>query len=88
MQDLERLNMAEGEQGIKKPIVMPDVFKCDIKEDWEDWIESFKACAEINSWDDNLKCKFLGVREKGTKKHLCVYCLPFLISFLRPCRVI
>lgn len=66
MQDLERLNMAEGEHGIKKPIVMPDVFKGDIEEDWEDWIESFKACADINSWDDNLKCKFLGVRVKGT----------------------
>jgi hypothetical protein len=49
MQDVERLSMAEREHGIKKPIVMPDVFKGDIEEDWEDWIESFKACAEINS---------------------------------------
>ena len=66
MQDVERLSMAEREHGIKKPIVMPDVFKGDIEEDWEDWIESFKACAEINSWDNNLKCKLLGVRVKGT----------------------
>ena len=69
MQDLERLKakaMAKGEHGIKKPIVMPDVFKGDIEEDWEDWIKSFKACAEINSWDDNLNCKLLGVRVKGT----------------------
>ena len=66
MQDVERLSMAEREHGIKKPIVMPDVFKDDIEEDWEDWIESAKACAEINSWDNNLKCKLLGVRVKGT----------------------
>jgi hypothetical protein len=33
--------MAKGEHGIKKPIVMPDVFKGDIEEDWEDWIKSF-----------------------------------------------
>lgn len=26
----------------------------------------FKACAEIKSWDDNLKCKLLGLRVKGT----------------------
>lgn len=45
---------------------MPDVFKGDIEEDWEDWIESFKACADINIWDDTLKCNFLGVRVKGT----------------------
>ena len=66
MQDVERLSMAEREHGIKKPIVMLDVFKCDIEEDWEDWIERVKACAEINSWDNNLKCKLLGVRVKGT----------------------
>ena len=66
MQDVERLSMAEREHGIKKPIVMPDVFKGDIEEDWEDWIESVKAYAEINSWDNNLKCKLLGVRVKGT----------------------
>ena len=69
MQDLERLKakvMAKGEHEIKKPIVMPDVFKGDIEEDWEDWIKSFKTCAEINSWDDNLMCKCLGVRVKGT----------------------
>ena len=64
MQDVERLSMAEREHGIKKPIVMPDVFKGDIEEDWEDWIESVKACAEINSWDDNLMCTFVGVRVK------------------------
>jgi hypothetical protein len=33
MQDLERLNLAEGEHGIKKPIIMPDVFKGDIEKD-------------------------------------------------------
>ena len=36
MQDLERLNMAEGEHGIKKSTIMPDMFKGDIEEDWED----------------------------------------------------
>jgi hypothetical protein len=29
-------------------------------------LANFKACAEINEWDDDLKCKFLGVRMKGT----------------------
>jgi hypothetical protein len=33
MQDLERLNIEEGEQGIKI-----NKFKGDIEEDWEDWI--------------------------------------------------
>lgn len=58
----------EGNQaaGMKKPIVMPDSYKGDLDEDWEDWIANFKACAEINEWDDDLKCKFLGVRMKGT----------------------
>jgi hypothetical protein len=27
MQDLERLNMAEGNMELKKPIIMPDVLK-------------------------------------------------------------
>lgn len=70
MQYLENLEaMAdEGNQaaGMKKPIVMPDFYKGDLDEDWEDWIANFKACAEINEWDDDLKCKFLGVRMKGT----------------------
>lgn len=51
---------------MKNPIVMPDSYKGDLDEDWEDWIANFKACAEINEWDDDLKCKFLGVRMKGT----------------------
>ena len=61
--------MAEADNpgaGIKKPIVMPDPFHGELDEDWEDWIANFKACAEINEWDDGLKCKFLGVRMKRT----------------------
>ena len=34
--------------GIKKPVVMPDNFKGEIDEDWQDWLDHFKACADIN----------------------------------------
>lgn len=69
MQDLERLAMAENNPpevaGIKKPIVMPDIFKGDVDEDWEEYLEHFESCADINGWDDPTKCKFVSVKLKG-----------------------
>ena len=67
MQYLEQLAMADAEPaGIKKPVIMPEPFRGEIEEDWKDWLDNFKACAEINGWNDDLKCKFMGVRLKDT----------------------
>ncbi|CAC5393515.1 unnamed protein product [Mytilus coruscus] len=61
------LAMANAEPaGTKKPVIMPDPFRGEIEEDWKDWLDNFKACAEINGWNDDLKCKFMGVRLKDT----------------------
>ena len=66
MEDLQNLAMAEENHvGAKKPIIMPDIYKGDIDEEWEDWLEHFNACAEINCWDEATKCRFMGVRLKN-----------------------
>lgn len=48
----------------KPPIVMPDVYTGE--EEWSDWLFQFESCAALNDWDDDLKCKFIIVRLKGT----------------------
>lgn len=68
---LEHLNMADNEgpvaaAGFAKPIIMPDIYRGDVDEDWQDWLDHFKSCAEINGWDNPTKCKFMSVRLKDT----------------------
>ena len=35
-------------------------------EDWQDCLDNFKACSDINGWDDEFKCNFIGLRLKDT----------------------
>ena len=66
MQFLEHLAMEDQQPaGVKKPIIMPDIFQGDVEDDWEEYKENFESCAEINGWDEATKCKFMSVRLKG-----------------------
>ena len=60
MENVENVAMAEENPvGAKQPIIMPDMYKGDIDEECEDWLEHFNACAEINGWNEATKCRFI-----------------------------
>ena len=40
----------------------PDVFT---DGNWEEWLSHFKLCAEINKWDNEIKCQILAVSLRG-----------------------
>ncbi|MES9880250.1 MAG: hypothetical protein ABW185_05140 [Sedimenticola sp.] len=44
---------------------MPDAFLGGEEEEWDAWLTNFETCADINGWNDSIKCKFLSVRVKG-----------------------
>lgn len=48
----------------KRPVVMPDIYTGE--EEWSEWLFQFESCASLNDWDDELKCKFIIVRLKGS----------------------
>lgn len=48
----------------KRPIVMPDIYTGE--GEWAEWLFQFESCAALNDWTDDLKCKFIIVRLKGT----------------------
>lgn len=48
-------------KSIKKPLLMPDTFSGNGSTVWTQYIIHFEACAELNEWDDSLKCKFLAI---------------------------
>ena len=48
----------------KRPILMPDIYTGE--EEWTDWLFQFESCATLNDWNNELKCKFIIVRLKGT----------------------
>jgi len=58
--------VGDTQQGSKTkcPVVMPDIYTGE--EEWSDWLFQFESCAALNDWDDDLKCKFIIVRLKGT----------------------
>ena len=58
--------VGEAQQGskTKRPVVIPDIYTGE--EDWSDWLFQLESCASLNDWDDDLKCKFIIVRLKGT----------------------
>lgn len=45
---------------------MPDTFKGEIEEDQQDWLDHFKTCADINSWNGEMKCKYMGMKLNNT----------------------
>ena len=65
-QPAEGAAVGESQQGskTKRPVVMPDIYTGE--EEWSDWLFQFESCAALNDWDDDLKCKFIIVRLKGT----------------------
>lgn len=46
---------------VQRPLVMPDVFSDSGSSVWAQYIQHFEACAELNEWDDCLKCKYLAI---------------------------
>ena len=51
---------------MSKPIILPDTFAGTGDEDWRDWLSAFDVVSEINNWTEAVRCKFLGLRLKGT----------------------
>ena len=49
--------------GVKRPVVMPDSYYGE--GEWIDYVQGFEACADVNSWDEATKCKFLFICLKG-----------------------
>ena len=45
---------------------MPDTFKGEIEEYQQDWLDHFKTCADINSWNGEMKCKYMGMKLNNT----------------------
>lgn len=59
-------NSTENMPTQSRPIVMPDAFAGKKEEDFDSWISYFENCADINGWTAEVKCKFIGVRLRGT----------------------
>ena len=56
-----------------KPLVMPTMFPGKDMLEWGQYVQSFEACADLNGWDNTLKCKFLAVRLTGQAAKVYFY---------------
>ena len=48
-----------------RPLVLPDNFDGDAKAKWDQWVCHFNNVAEVNSWENTDKLKWLKVRLTG-----------------------
>ena len=49
-----------------RPVLLPATFSGEGESRWDEWIEHFESCAEVNKWEsDEDKLKWLRVRLVG-----------------------
>lgn len=65
MADEESGDVSGGTPELKRPLVMPENFTGEDSVHWNHYIKSFEACAELNGWSNEIKCKFLAVKLKN-----------------------
>lgn len=55
---------------LQKPIAMPESFSGSRSENFNEWVQDFELYAELNSWGDDQKLKFLPICLKGGARRI------------------